>query len=401
MGKFFIFFVFAAVVAACNLSGQKGDNEIAVLDVEMAMDNCQPVKLSDYVASIDYIPFETGENCLIAGFSRYVPFDGGLVNYSSNNHYCYVFDNDGNFKGKVGSRGNAENEYNHILHLTVNDERDEIFIFGVNQKFSKVYDLNTFAYKRTQNVGGGIPDGVYGILETTSVGNYFAVYGTNYYTNTPACYFIDEKDKIVKVDSLAFDGSAYTPDELIFSGKKNQVGVSLQSDALAIKFDLSDTLYMFDKDLNKSARYITDCGKYRLNKDLSNRDNSVSFNLKMMYDTEKFLAISTFVRTNDRIKFMPVETGVGMLSYLLYDKVSKKSHMLPYYKEVRSCAFENDIDGGAPFVIKFMDGNKLYQVIEAIDFIDFADRSNSAKMKAVAETLTEESNPVLVVATLK
>ena len=393
--------VCAAVLAACNLSGQKNGNEIAVLDVEMAMDNYQPVKLSDYVASIDYVPFETGENCQF-GKCRYYPFEGGVIVTTLYPYCdCYVFDNEGNFKGKVGSRGNAENEYTLLEHLTVNEDRGEIFIYGINDRFAKVYDLNTFAYKRKQNIGSGITGDGYQILEFTAIGNYFAVYGTNYYTNTPACYFIDEKDKIVKVDSLAFDSSAYTPDELIFTGKKNQVGVSLQSDELAIKYDLSDTLYMFDKDLNKSARYITDCGKYRLNKDLSNRDNSVSFNLRMMYDTEKFLAISTFVRTNDRIKFMPVETGIGTLSYLLYDKASKKSHMLPYYKEVGSCAFENDIDGGAPFVIKFMDGNKLYQVIEAIDFIDFADRSNSAKMKAVAATLTEESNPVLVVATLK
>ena len=393
--------VCAAVLAACNLSGQKNGNEIAVLDVEMAMDNYQPVKLSDYVASIDYVPFETGEDCQF-GKCRYYPFEGGVIVTTLYPYCdCYVFDNEGNFKGKVGSRGNAENEYTMLEHLTVNEDRGEIFIYGINDRFAKVYDLNTFAYKRKQNIGSGITGDGYQILEFTAIGNYFAVYGTNYNTNTPACFLIDENDKIVKVDSLAYAGSEYSPEEVMFTRKKNGVRVSASNDVLVLNYDLSDTLYVFDKDLNKSARYIMDYGKYRLNKDISNRDNSVSFNARMMYDTENFLVIQTFVNTNERVRFMPIDNGIGRAAYLLYDKASGKSHMLPYYEEVSSSAFENDVDGGAPFAIKFAKGNKLYQVIEAIDFIDFADRSNSAKMKAVAATLTEESNPVLVVATLK
>lgn len=43
----------------------------------------------------------------------------------------------------------------------------------------------------------------------------------------------------------------------------------------------------------------------------------------------------------------------------------------------------------------------MYQIIDATDFIDYAEKSSSAKMKAVAAELTEESNPVIVVATLK
>jgi hypothetical protein len=43
----------------------------------------------------------------------------------------------------------------------------------------------------------------------------------------------------------------------------------------------------------------------------------------------------------------------------------------------------------------------MYQLIEAIDFIEMAEKSTSARMKEVASQLTEDSNPVVVEVTLK
>ena len=40
-------------------------------------------------------------------------------------------------------------------------------------------------------------------------------------------------------------------------------------------------------------------------------------------------------------------------------------------------------------------------MLDAIDFIEYAEISSSAKMKEVAATLTDESNPVMVIVTLK
>jgi len=54
-----------------------------------------------------------------------------------------------------------------------------------------------------------------------------------------------------------------------------------------------------------------------------------------------------------------------------------------------------------PFYPIYIKDGKMYQMLDAIDFIEYAEVSNSAKMKEVAATLTEESNPVLVVVTLK
>jgi hypothetical protein len=43
----------------------------------------------------------------------------------------------------------------------------------------------------------------------------------------------------------------------------------------------------------------------------------------------------------------------------------------------------------------------MYQIVDAVTFIEQAEQSSSQAMKDIAKGLTEESNPVIVVATLK
>ena len=93
------------------------------------------------------------------------------------------------------------------------------------------------------------------------------------------------------------------------------------------------------------------------------------------------------MRHRDRMKFNPS---------------GKNSYILPCVADFNfTSAFENDLDNGAPFRVMAVNGNKMYQFISALDFITLADKYNSPKMKQLAATLNEESNPVLVTVTLK
>lgn len=61
----------------------------------------------------------------------------------------------------------------------------------------------------------------------------------------------------------------------------------------------------------------------------------------------------------------------------------------------------NDLDGGFPFWPEIVADGKMFQVVKAVDFIKLSKIYNSEKVKAIASKLTEDSNPVVVVATLK
>ena len=86
---------------------------------------------------------------------------------------------------------------------------------------------------------------------------------------------------------------------------------------------------------------------------------------------------------------------------IVYDKVNGKTYSLKFNKKFNTVGFVNDIDGGMPFWPQYHIDNCLYKFVDAADFIKMASVSSSVKMKEIAATLTEESNPVLVKVELK
>ena len=74
---------------------------------------------------------------------------------------------------------------------------------------------------------------------------------------------------------------------------------------------------------------------------------------------------------------------------------------IKFNSEDSAAVFTNDIDGGMNFYPQYIKDGKMYQLVNAIDFIEMAEKSTSARMKEIAAQLTEESNPVVVEVTLK
>ena len=85
----------------------------------------------------------------------------------------------------------------------------------------------------------------------------------------------------------------------------------------------------------------------------------------------------------------------------LYDKTNGTARKIRKFEGSNYQGFTNDIDNGIPFWPVAVTSDKMYSFMSADVFIKEAEKSNSQKMKDVAATLTEESNPVIVVATLK
>ena len=88
-------------------------------------------------------------------------------------------------------------------------------------------------------------------------------------------------------------------------------------------------------------------------------------------------------------------------SNFIYDRKNGTTKALKYNDTYGFAGFTNDLDGGMPFYPTYMNDGKMYRLVDAVDFIEFAQMGNSARMKEVASKLTDDSNPVLVVVTLK
>jgi len=92
-----------------------------------------------------------------------------------------------------------------------------------------------------------------------------------------------------------------------------------------------------------------------------------------------------------------------IIDKILYDKRNQKSVLLRYYGslDLNVEGFNNNLDGGAPFLPSYLIGNRMFQFMDAAKFIDLAGKCRSEKMKEVAARLKPSSNPVMIVAKLK
>ena len=113
-------------------------------------------------------------------------------------------------------------------------------------------------------------------------------------------------------------------------------------------------------------------------------------------ETDRFIISSVFL-PEDIVK----QNNLKPYSEFLYNKKTRKTKLIKHSEDLGGGAFTNDIDGGMPFwPIKHI-GNKLYQFVDAGTFIEMSKKYNSPRMKEIAATLTENSNPVMIEATLK
>ncbi len=79
-----------------------------------------------------------------------------------------------------------------------------------------------------------------------------------------------------------------------------------------------------------------------------------------------------------------IYSGKESVWHIVYNKVSGAAKSPEASNPLWMGGMTNDIDGGIPFWPEIIDGDKMFQVV-----------------KAVAEKLTPDSNPVVIVVTLK
>lgn len=404
MKSLYIVFLAAAAIlfSSCGSSETDSASKVKTLDIAGAITGHQVAKLSDFCSNLEYIKLETTASSLLNGRERVSIIGNDIFfwDYIVGNSYCYVFGPDGSFKGKVGEQGNGPNEYLRIEGIAADPGKNEIYIKSGNKVM--VYDYNTYALKETFPIGRNIPGMTYFLQDFTYFANNFILSGTHYFTDNPTAFFMDRSDKILFIDSLShLEYGADPAAEPVIGKAKNNYFAYHYNDTLTVGNRLSDTLYGYGPNLGKTPRYVIETGKYKLKKDKSNYNECLCLSGNNIFENKSLALFLTIFQHNDRAKYIPVGNGAARLIVTGYNKSTGKTFMLDYFPELNFCAFENDIDGGAPFKVTGTGYDKMYQIIDAITFMDLAEKSKSQKMKEVAATLTEESNPVIVTATLK
>lgn len=138
-------------------------------------------------------------------------------------------------------------------------------------------------------------------------------------------------------------------------------------------------------------------GSYKNKVDDPGLDRYVTFMLSSLRETRN-LVFFKFIAPLNMFSYMKNGERFG---YAVYDKKEGTVTALSYDSTYQASGLKNDIDNCMPFWPDVIIDNKMYQIVDAMTFIDMSLRFGSAKMKEIASNLTENSNPVIVAATFK
>ena len=388
--------VVVSIIAAVSICGCSQKSEgLKVIDIGNAYEERTPVMASEYFSSIEYVPIETSEGTLLNGVQalELIPSEDRvfIVSRSFNSRSCEIksFDYTGKALEFKAQYGRAENEYGNVHKVMVNGndvfvmEQSRILVYDLDGNFKLTIPLTGVAM--SMNRPFLVKDREFGILAD------------------------DYKEKKLFIDCIDSTGKrTYGEPVFSYSGEGgtpryiNRGGVNLplmpispgslycNNKEVFIMLKANDTLYTISREtFQKSPEYLFDYGKYQ--------DPDSKKRVTFLLETPKFLMTNVLF---SRDLFNSPDDYLN--PPFIYDYATGRNRVLTYNEEMKLSGFVNDLnDDALIFMPKVCVGNIMCQLFDAIDFIDMAEKSNSSKIKEVAAKLTEESNPVLVIGTLK
>ena len=408
--RIIIFLIVISSFLFGSCSSRKSDSGYTVIDLEDAMcNNNEYIKLSKYASSIDYVPLQTSDESELGIIStmnideKWIYFfeyeqSRNLVTIFdiSTGEFVKVFNKEGRGPGEYYSsnwfglkqeqNGNKQLIMPWFKGINVYNIEDEIAVSQFNWKQKSLRGKEYVVFNNKRNT-------IYVLM------NRFQRDGAK----TDIRYeYLTEYDLDGNVQSETFLGDVKNTNAL--TSRFIEYG-----DRLRIMNETEDTIFNVNKENNHlSVEYVVDYGKYEYIKiNQFERERPWFFKLSNggVFETGRFVCINAYLPPEEFPEIL--SKGFGYVPYapynsiILYDKKEGKTYSVKEDPKYHYTGFANDLDGGAPFAPRFIKNGKMVQLISAGNFIELAEQHDVPRMKEIAARLTAESNPVMVVATLK
>ena len=352
-----------------------------IIDVEKALDGgVKEIMLNDMASEIEYVTINMGDDFLydfkrldlIAAKDGFylvpMPLEGAP--------FC-KFSPDGNLISKFSRQGRAKDEYSFVRNVSYSEAKDVLVVSDMSGKILAYNDNGDCIYSVVPNLEG------YGKRPSAILMDDDLVLFASSKDHSKFCAItVDTAGNIIDEKVLI----EYPQTEEFAKAAKEIEGVYVCDGSVRIRnFSYADSLFTYDGE-KLSVQYPLHMGEHR---------GKIKFG-GVNYECEQFLLMQT-IKTPQSYPNISHEERIN---YIFFNKKSGECYRIE--KDAANKAYiKNDLDGGAPFWPKTVANGKMYQMIDAIEFIELAEQCSSEKMKAVAATLNENSNPVLVIASLK
>lgn len=149
--------VWAIILLVMTGCGQRqtDNNDIITVDVTKSYSSKKKLILQDFM-DVEYIALETNDEFINQGFVQAIGKDVILVTNYIDDGDIFVYDRTGKAIRKINRKGQGGEEYTFCRSITLDDDNNEMFINDHSAKKIQVYDLEGH-FKRSlkQKEGGG------------------------------------------------------------------------------------------------------------------------------------------------------------------------------------------------------------------------------------------------------
>lgn len=381
-----IFTCCTAILLSVFFSSSKDDDsvprDLLTLDAKNAIYNKKSFDLTQIADTIEFIPLDDTSRESLIGQMR-------VIEESEKEFYIFegidgivkVFDKTGRFISTRGRVGRGPGEYSYSNGMAIDHITGNVYM-NVRAR-----SLSIFRYNPDNHMTASTDPIAFDSYEISYYEGQLIVQNYPYVKPEP-----DGKITFLDIFSpdLKHEGSIRIPHKATNSYfiRGHQI-LSNNGKDLLVKEELNDTLFHY-REGKLIPAYKLDMGKYFFSHKMWNAAMEDQWKKYFMvddiYDGDSYMII---IMSNG---FM----GASGIS-IIFDKRDPSGGFSAVGPDGKPGLFVD----GIKFTPSYIRDNRLVGYMQALDIVDNADAITNPDLKALAATLKEDSNPVIVVAKLK
>ncbi|KAA4802709.1 6-bladed beta-propeller [Bacteroides fragilis] len=406
---------------------------VPVINLSEDVSTVPSLLLSEAAEKLEIVPLEMTDESVLSDITEMQVTDHNIWIDHGREFYIYRFSRTGKFLNKIGSIGQGPGEYTTYSTFLVDEDKKEVYIIAntngvlaydfegnfkrkivdiqmILQLFSSPYDqyiLNNQKFFATQNFGLYRPIDKDSLWSFVSLGNDFQ---KKKYFKNPA--HVGKEEQII--------ANRANMDRMVNYWMEYLTSVDIYNGQLTLKYPDTDTIYCYDDATNQLLP------QYAIFTDEEKGDYEAThlwFKDRKAFD---YFSIFSYYPTKDFV-YLIGSKGEEVYTYCYNKKdgsvrLQKRQSAIterdvpwfsfPLRQMKRDFVLDNDLGGGDFTVDSRSSGKYWIDILEPggdenwidIDQIKSStviDESKKKELIRVLESATEDSNPILMIATLK
>ena len=407
--------------------------KIPVINLSKNVSSVPSLLLSEVAEKLEIVPLEMTDESVLSDITEMQVTDHNIWIDHGREFYIYRFSRTGKFLNRIGSIGQGPGEYVNYLTFLVDEDKKEVYIFSTNNGVL-VYDFEGGFKKQISDFQTMV--GMFSSIYKQYILNdhkFFAIQNFGLYRSV-------DKDSLWSFVSLddnfqkkrLFKNPVHVgKEEQIIANRANMdrmvnywmeylTSVDIYNGQLTLKYPDTDTIYCYDDATNQLLP------QYAIFTDEEKGDYEAThlwFKDRKAFD---YFSIFSYYPTKDFV-YLIGSKGEEVYTYCYNKKdgsvrLQKRQSTIterdvpwfsfPLRQMKRDFVLDNDLGGGDFTVDSRSSGKYWIDILEPsgdenwidIDQIKSStviDESKKKELIQVLESATEDSNPILMIATLK